>query len=89
MNGSPEGKVDGEWDWDGALMPRVGHEPVTKTFSIGIFQWIRKAGRPGLFHGKVKRQTVTERIYGKTSNPQEAIDRAKARVAELNAKGRR
>jgi hypothetical protein len=52
-----------------------------QTFSLGIFQWLPKAGGKGLKRGK-----VVQRVKGQTSEPEPAYERARAIVVELNAK---
>jgi hypothetical protein len=72
-----------EWDFDGACAPGAewsGRE----SFSVGIFQWVPKAGGEG-----VKRSKVIRRIKGGTSEAETRRVFAEARVAvdRLNALG--
>jgi hypothetical protein len=70
-----------QWDFAGACAPdQPQHSSTWLTFSVGVFQWLPKAGGKGLKRGK-----VVQRIKGYVSNPQECYDRAQRIVDGLNA----
>jgi hypothetical protein len=70
-----------QWDFAGACAPDQPQFSASwVTFSVGIFQWLPKAGGRGLKRGKVVR-----RVKGYVSDPQECYDRAHRIVTALNA----
>ena len=72
----------GEWDFDGSCAPHcagAGWGSHYLTFTLGIFQWVPKANGEGLKRGKVIR-----RVKGYTASPDEAFEKARQIVAELN-----
>ena len=75
------GKQAGEWDFDGACDPAKGYMPAgQQTFTLGIFQWIPKAGGRGLKRGK-----VVERVRGSVYDAEAVREKARDRVAFLNS----
>lgn len=79
-------KVAGQWDFDGACAPDEDGESSKSffgTFSLGIFQWVPKAGGRGL-RGEVKRSKVVRRVKGDQIAPEKAYEKARRIVAELN-----
>ncbi|MAM24012.1 MAG: hypothetical protein CML55_01330 [Rhodobacteraceae bacterium] len=53
MNREP---YEGMWDFDGGCAPRIGSPDQTmlKTFTLGCFQWEKRARGSGLKRGKVQ-----------------------------------
>ena len=68
-----------EFCWDGSCAPGSKGYFGGITFSVGIFQWIPKAGGRGLKRGK-----VIKRIKGLYNNPEEAYQRATRICKNLN-----
>jgi hypothetical protein len=57
----------GDWDYDGVCRPTESDvQACYETFSLGVFQWIPKAGGKG-----VKRSAVVKRFRGSMTNPQD------------------
>jgi hypothetical protein len=74
-----------EWDFDGACAPGLdGPDPkeawVNETFSLGIFQWVPKAGGKGL-----KRSKSFRRVRGPVGSRAEVFAKAERIVADFNA----
>lgn len=66
-----------QFDFDGACIPREG-EKATKTFSVGIFQWVPKSSGRGL-----KRSKSIKRIKGLGSEPETVLAQARTACADL------
>jgi len=65
-----------EWDFTGARAPIKGESKMVgnqKTFSVGVFQWVKKVRGEGLTRGP-----VVKRLKGLCSNPQNVFDAAQA-----------
>ena len=75
-------KYEGMWDWSGACDPSRWQTRSVRmhTFSVGCFQWLKKASRNGFKKGRVQ-----YRIKGDTDNPQEVYDAAATYCAKKNA----
>lgn len=64
------------FDWDGACKPSgSAYAYISRTFSIGIFQWIPAKG------GGLKKSKVLKRIKGYSSEPQKVYDEAERTCA--------
>lgn len=78
-----------KYDFDGAWAPHNNGGHVSSSFTLGIFQWVPKKGFSGKFVGftpdQLKRGPVVERIQGWSGMAHEAYNKARKRVAELNA----
>ena len=72
-----------EYDWDGRCRPG-GSDPGWETFSVGVFQWIPKAGGKGL-----KRGPVVGRIRGYSADAEDVYRDADQLCKELDAKWKR
>lgn len=70
-----------QWDFSGACSPGGPAQLACgqQTFSVGIFQWVPKAGGKGL-----KKSAVKYRLKGSFHNPEELYARAQAKCDELN-----
>ena len=71
---------EGKHDFDGSCAP-FGREAFfgQKTFSVGIFQWLRKSSGKGLKRGPVK-----VRVSGYVSDADKVYARARLIVGELD-----
>jgi len=65
----------GKHGFSGACRPGSGHAS-HGTFSVGVFEWVAKAGGRG-----VKKSAVKVRVSGSTGHP----ERVDARAAEIAA----
>lgn len=73
---------EGMWDFDGACAPpEDGARHHFETFTLGCFQWIRRASGKGLKRGK-----VTYRIKGRAADPKPAYVSARKWCDNKNAK---
>ncbi len=72
---------EGMWDYDGAYDPNKPHAFHSETFSVGVFQWVKRASGKGL-----KRTAVVKRIRGSVSNPEEVYSEAQKCCDQLNHK---
>lgn len=72
---------EGMWDFDGSCVPDP-HRPYAgqQTFSLGCFQWVRKARGRGLKRGK-----VMWRAKGLCSEREKVFAAAQAYCDEKNA----
>lgn len=70
---------EGKHDFSGQCAPK-GNGTTWSTFSVGVFQWLPKAGGIG-----VKRSAVKVRVKGSSSNPEKVYDKAEEIVAALDA----
>lgn len=68
-----------EWDFDGGCAPHRARGNYS-TFTLGVFQWLPKAGGKGL-----KRGPVAKRFGGYSSDPAPVYARARAEAARRNA----
>lgn len=65
-------KIEGNHSFSGSCAPGNREYFANTTFSIGIFQWVSKAGGKGL-----KKSAVKYRIIGLCSNPEIVYKKAK------------
>jgi hypothetical protein len=72
-----------KWDFDGDCAPHHPGNNTWTTFSLGIFQWVAKAGARGKA-GELKRGPIKQRIVGQTADPMPAYEKARKATAELN-----
>lgn len=71
---------EGMWDFDGAWAPpENGSRYQSGTFSLGCFQWVRRANGKGLKRGKVQK-----RFSGPAANPGPVYAKARLYCAERN-----
>ena len=61
-----------DWDFAGACSPASNGTYWSKTFSVGIFQWVPKSSGKGL-----KRSKVVKRIRGNVAAPEEVYREAR------------
>lgn len=76
-------KPAGTHDFSGEWAPASGAQALARSesFSVGVFQWVARAGNDRL----TKRGAVKVRVRGSTSNPQRVTDKAHEIVAALDA----
>jgi hypothetical protein len=77
----------GKHDFSGSCAPRDGDDagPMScgqHTFSLGVFQWVTKAGGKGC-----KKSAVKVRVYGPCHNSENVYAKAREIVALLDAGG--
>lgn len=80
-------KYDGMWDFGGSCAPPENgswNGPNYKTFTLGCFQWERKATGKGLKKGPVR-----YRVNGLYSDPATAYAAARMYCAEKNKAAQR
>jgi hypothetical protein len=81
MYGKGESTMEaGKHEFGGACDPSSHIYHHNLTFSVGIFQWVPKAGGKGL-----KRTAVKVRVTGFSSRPEGVYEAARKIVAELDA----
>lgn len=68
----PNREVEEHYDYSGSCAPRASELRwgAQKTFSVGIFQWVRKE------KGGLKRSAVVYRISGSVHTPEKVYQRA-------------
>jgi len=66
---------------DGACAPGSGSWASQQTFSVGIFEWVPKAGGKGTKRGKVK-----VRVKGSVSQQEQVLAKAREIAAQLDAR---
>ena len=88
MSGPERSEVSGvepaacRWDFDGDCAPATGGERIARwrhaSFSVGVFQWVKKADGKGL-----KRSPAACRVKGWVSHPDQAYAVAREVVRRL------
>lgn len=72
--GDGKPKPHGTWDWFGSCDPQHHKGAFAyETFSVGVFQWVRKSKGRGTRKG-----AIIGRIVGSTANPESTYARANA-----------
>ena len=66
-----EKQEEGKHWYAGQCGPQIGGRLLYKTFSVGIFKWVKKSSGKGF-----KKSAVIYRVYGKSDNPSDVYDTA-------------
>jgi len=73
-------KVEGRYDYDGMCKPVNGkpHWKEQETFSVSIFQWVKKS------NGGLKKSKSVYRIHGRVEDAEAVYKRAEEVCTELD-----
>lgn len=75
----------GKHEYTGICQPGDGKCIYFETFSVGVFEWIGKAGTKGNNPEHLKKSVVKVRVYGLVKHPEKVYDKALEICALLDA----